>query len=285
MKNDFSLSGYGCAPFPNATICSDFQACPAHSSCVLARGSGNASDLHGVYACVADAGGASWGSSRCSCKPGAPLPPSAVLKNVLVIGDSISLGYTPFLQAALADVALLQHAPFSSDGGSEEAAYTLQCLSYWLASPAGARVPWDLVYINSGMHNSGQGAAWIVPGQSGEPAAYAAELEAILSSLAARVPRVVFGVTSPMLCNATIDAVISGTLNPAARLVAAGAGITDFVDLYAAVTDACGPVPQASCFGQAGGFCPHSNDAGYTYLASKIAPTLRAALEGAPLVK
>jgi hypothetical protein len=129
MANGYSLSSWGCAPFPNATVCggSLFQACPAGSACVLRNGSGNATDLHNVYNCVSPRAGASLGTSRCSCKPGAPLPPSPSLKNVLVIGDSISLGYTPFLAAALADVALVQHAPWSGDGGSEEAAYALQC--------------------------------------------------------------------------------------------------------------------------------------------------------------
>ena len=281
--NAFSLSGWGCAPFTNATICSAFQSCPSSTACVLSHGSGNASDLHGVYRCISRASGADWGQSRCSCKPGAPLPLSSTLKNVLVVGDSISLGYTPALSTALADVAMLQHAPFSTDGGSEEAAYTLQCLSFWLASPSGERLPWDLVYVNSGMHNSGQGADWIVPGQSGEPAAYAAELSSILTVLVSRAPRVVFGITSPMMCNSTIDAVISGTLNPVARLIADDAGLSDsVVDLYAAVTAACGAVPQASCFGQAGGFCPHSNSEGYAYLAGEIAPVIRSALARPP---
>ena len=283
MANDYSLSSWGCAPFPNATVCngSHFQSCPASSTCVLRSGSGNAPDLHTVYDCVSPLG-ASLGTSRCSCKPGAPLPPSPTLKNLLVIGDSISLGYTPFLAAALADIAVIQHAPWSSDGGSEESAYSLQCaLPFWLSTPGGEPIAWDLIYINSGMHNSGQGAAWIVPGQSGEPAAYPSELYALLASLKARAP-LVFGVTSPMMCNATIDAVISQTLNPAARLIAAELNLPT-VDLYAAVTKACGPVPQATCFNQTGGFCPHSENAGYSYLASVIAPVLRAALgEGAP---
>ncbi len=280
MRNDFSMSNgsWGCAPFPNAVVCdgSHFQACPATSTCVLKNGSGNATDLHTVYSCVSPSG-ASLGSSRCSCKPGAPAPPSTTLKNVLIIGDSISLGYTPFLAAALADVAVIQHAPWSSDGGSEEAAYSLQCaLPFWLSAPTGEPIAWDLIYVNSGMHNSGQGAEWVVPGQSGEPAAYASELYAILASLKARAP-LVFGVTSPMLCNATIDSVISTVLNPAARLIAAELALPT-VDLYKAVTAACGPVPQATCFNQTGGFCPHSNNAGYSYLAGVIAPIIRAAL-------
>lgn len=34
------------------------------------------------------------------------------LRNVLVIGDSVSIGYTPFVTAALQTEALVQHAPW-----------------------------------------------------------------------------------------------------------------------------------------------------------------------------
>lgn len=247
---------------------------------------GNASDpndLHAIYSCVDNVTGTSYGTSRCSCKPGAALPPSVSLKNVLIIGDSISIGYTPFVQAALADVALVQHAPFSSDGGAEESAYTLQCtLPYWLGTAAGEPIKWDVIYAQNGMHNTNQGAPWVVPGQSGEPAAYAAELSTLLSSLAMRAAadgsRLLFGITSPMLCNATIDRVISATLNPAARAIAAALALPT-VDLYAAITGRCGAVPQSSCFNATGEFCPHSSDAGYQWLANTvIAPAIRSLL-------
>jgi hypothetical protein len=45
---------------------------------------------------------------KCVCKPGAPLPMSTTLKNILVIGDSVSLGYTPSVADILSDVALVQ---------------------------------------------------------------------------------------------------------------------------------------------------------------------------------
>ncbi len=59
---------------------------------------------------------------KCVCKPGPPLAASTTLKNVLVIGDSVSLGYTPVVAALLEDVALVQHAPWGGDGGAEETA-------------------------------------------------------------------------------------------------------------------------------------------------------------------
>eukprot|EP01050_Picozoa_sp_SAG11_P052074 SAG11_NODE_29968_length_305_cov_1.000000_1_plen_55_part_10 len=48
------------------------------------------------------------------------------------MADSVSLGYTPTLTALLAEVALVQHAPWGGDGGAEETAYGAQCLDYWL---------------------------------------------------------------------------------------------------------------------------------------------------------
>ena len=283
--NLYSVSGWGCAPFPNATICSGFQSCPGGTSCVLAQGSGNYTDLHSVYSCVGPAG-VNFGQSRCSCKPGPPLPPSPTLKNVLIIGDSISLGYTPAIQTGLAGIALVQHGPWSGDGGAEEAAYALQCtLTYWLRSPAGKAVRWDAIFINNGMHSTGlQGAPWYVPGQSGEPAAYAAELNALMGGLvaaaAAAGTKLIFGLTSPFLNNATIDATITGILNPAAEAIMADWGVAT-VDLHAAVVAKCGAVPQAECFGLVGCFSPHCNDAGYAYLADTvITPAIKAALRG-----
>ena len=55
------------------------------------------------------------------CKTGPPLPMSTSLKNILVIGDSVSDGYTPFVSARMAEVALVQHSPWGMvDGGAEE---------------------------------------------------------------------------------------------------------------------------------------------------------------------
>jgi hypothetical protein len=276
--NPFSLSGWGCAPFVNATICSNFQSCPGPTRCVLSAGTPDPNDFHGVYACVGS-GNVSWGRSRCACKPGAPLPPQPNLKNVLIIGDSISIMYTPSVAAALADVAQVQHAPWSSDGGAEESNYALQCgLTHWLASPSGAPISWDLIYFNTGMHNSGQGAAWIVPGQSGEPAAYGAELAALIAGLRGVGTRLLFGITTPMLCNASVNHVIDAGLNPAAAAIMAAQGVQT-VDMYSAVIDKCGPVPQASCFDTVSCFCPHCPGNGSDWLATTvIAPAIRNAL-------
>eukprot|EP01052_Picozoa_sp_SAG31_P025280 SAG31_NODE_2207_length_6189_cov_5.894253_5_plen_92_part_00 len=54
------------------------------------------------------------------CKTGPPIPYSKTLKNVLVVGDSVSIGYTPYIAKMMADKAFVQHSPWGGDGGAEE---------------------------------------------------------------------------------------------------------------------------------------------------------------------
>lgn len=127
-KSGFSTTGFGCCPGANATCCGDYQCCPAGTKCVAASGSG----YDAVYNCTGADGAV--GRNLAVCKPGPTLPWSNATKNVLVIGDSLSIGFTPVLAKALEGVALVQHAPAdTSDGGAEEAAYGVQCIDGELA--------------------------------------------------------------------------------------------------------------------------------------------------------
>ena len=143
------------------------------------------------------------------CKPGPALPYSTIKKNVLVIGDSLSIGYTPLLAANLSDVALVQHAPWDvSDGGAEETQYGERCLEFFLASPSGMAINPDLITFNWGCVDGNILCAWCVnnqsslsfflfrmhdgplgnntlPGQNLPPTDYAAQLENITQSLVA----------------------------------------------------------------------------------------------------
>jgi hypothetical protein len=188
----------GCCPWANATNCpSGFACCPSGTTCRLVSGSGYGS----IYSC--DAAGAPSVTSKCPCKPGAPLKPSATLKNVLVIGDSLSIGYTPRVAANLSDIALVQHAPWDTkDGGAEESEYLAQCLDYWTAHPSGIPFVPDLIWFNSGMHNvmiNGTGT----PGQGGNASSYGPFLQAATARLvgwaAANKVKLVYAWTTPML--------------------------------------------------------------------------------------
>lgn len=207
---------------------------------------------------------------------------SSTLKNVLIIGDSLSIGYTPFVAADLADVALVQHAPWDvSDGGAEEAAYFLQCLDNWLHSPSGMPLQVDLIYFNSGMHNLLAPGSSTVPGQSGTYDEYASELAQGVLQLQAYAKasgtKLLYGLTTPFLCSADTDGIIAHTLNANASAIMAAQGIA-VVDQHAPIIAKCGVAPVASCFALKGCFCPHCPP-GYSWLSSTvIAPAIRAML-------
>ena len=281
--NGFSAGGgWGCCPWPNAVSCaSGYQCCPQGTTCELISGS----SYSAVYTCAS--GGANVTISKCPCKPGAPAPPDPARKNVLVVGDSLSIGYTPLLAQNLADIALVQHAPWDvSDGGAEEIAYSAQCLDNWLRAPNGEMWVPDLIYWNSGMHNLAVNATpgnGQVPGQGGNSSEYAAELAGVADRMLAfaaasgNKTKLIFGLTTPYLCDASIDGVITGTLNAAAAAIMAARGIW-IVDTHAPITSKCGQAPVQSCFGVQKCYCPHCPGA-YNWLADTIiAPAIRAAL-------
>lgn len=275
--NQFSVSGQGCCPWPNGVSCGVTSCCPSNTKCVSVSGSGYSE----VFDCVMS--GAPNVTSKCPCKPGPPLPMSTTKKNVLIIGDSLSIGYTPSVAANLSDIALVQHAPWDvSDGGAEEAAYFGQCLDNWLHSPSGIPIKVDLIWFNSGMHNLGTSGTG-VPGQGGNDTEYASELDAATAQLVEYAQstntKLIYALTTPWLCTLATDQIITGTLNTNATAIMQKRGVP-IVDLHSPIIQKCGAVPQASCFGQGQCWCPHCPP-GYQWLATNyIAPAIRAALSG-----
>lgn len=189
---------------------------------------------------------------------------SDTLKNILVIGDSVSLGYTPAVATLLADVALVQHAPWGGDGGAEETAYGIQCLDYWLRGPAGDKIYPDLVYFNFGLHDGPKlfeypPANVTIPGQEGNMTVYPEQIAQIANSLKAWAAeshtKLMFGITSPMLADARADRDVR-SLNEAAADAMTTRNIST-IDLHAAIVSRCGPAPQSECFGIKNCFSPH----------------------------
>ena len=95
MGTQFSLTGAGCCPWPDAVACTQgtTQCCPAGTTCKLVGGSGYGA----IFNCTDSATGDFVTENAAICKPGALTSYSTTLKNVLVIGDSLSIGYTPYL--------------------------------------------------------------------------------------------------------------------------------------------------------------------------------------------
>ena len=146
----FSPSGVGCCPFKNAVCCpgSQFACCPEGSTCKLAAGSGYDSR----YNCTPADPSLPPTVNAATCKGGPIQPLSATKKNVVWIGDSLSLGMMPHVAQNLSDIAFVQHAPWGGDGGAEETTYGLRCLANYLHSPSGMPLnKLDLVLFNFGM--------------------------------------------------------------------------------------------------------------------------------------
>lgn len=261
----FSVNGKGCCPYENAVCCNNsMTCCPAGSTC---RVDGWQSTCDGAPAALA--------TGQPVCKTGAPLPFSKTLPNILVIGDSVSIGYTPKVASHMASVALVQHSPWDvSDGGAEETAYGVACLRYMLHSPAGEFLKPDVIMFNWGLHDGPLGNV-TQPGQAGLTAVYAAELENITIQLKAVQPqaKLLFAATTAYMCSSQQDGCVVNLNNQAAAIMARHNIPT--VNLHDAITGECGAVPNATCFGTPHCFCPHCSGIGYEFLAKHaIVPAL-----------
>jgi hypothetical protein len=85
--------------------------------------------------------------------------------------------------------------------------------------------------------------------------------------------KLLFALTSPMLNDVAIDDVVVAH-NALAEALMANYSIPT-LDLHQPIIDKCGPVPQASCFGESGCWSPHCPP-GYEWLAnSTIVPAVQ----------
>ena len=170
--------------------------CPADMACCTSKYSPS------TYGCEVAIGNLSDVSAGCGdglpkgdtlcCKMGPAESPSRSLANVLVIGDSVSIGYTGPLAKRLFDVAKVQHGPWDvSDGGALDTAYGVGCLDRWLVTQAQEMVQWDLITFNFGLHD--------LTNSSHCEGLYAQQLANITKRLVALNTKVMFVTTTPFM--------------------------------------------------------------------------------------
>ena len=91
------------------------------------------------------------------CAPGPALEPSTTLPNCLIIGDSVSMQYTPAVAKLLNATCKVQHAPWVGGGSANDAANGLNNLlnCRWLrtAQRPDLRISWDVIMFNFGLHD------------------------------------------------------------------------------------------------------------------------------------
>lgn len=125
----------------------------------------------------------------------APIADTPGLPRVLLIGDSISLGYTLPVRARLAGQANVHRPPVNCG----DTARGVASLDQWLG---GGR--WDVIHFNFGLHDlkyldaKGQLAAPDQGRQVHSPAQYEANLRAIVARLQRTGAQLVFATTTPV---------------------------------------------------------------------------------------
>lgn len=151
-----------------------------------------------------------------TCVPGEKLATATGAPTVLVIGDSISIGYTPHVASALPNYDVV-HNPCNAMTST----WTLQEIDGWLAG----RASFESITWNNGLWDV---ADWI----STPASVYVANLHAIAQKIKAKTTRPIFVLTTQVLPGTPnrVDANVI-TFNALAVQVMAQEGIP-VVDLY-----------------------------------------------------
>lgn len=270
----------GCTRCPAEDLCCTGKAPDAYR---VPGGYGCSPPRENVTGCASGGSGPTAGLpvGRCCCGPGpAASSITTSIPNVLVIGDSVSAGYTPILRAALQGAASVGHGPDNTGGGNADGSnYGALCTPYFVRTPAYELPPWDVITFNYGLHDG-----------DSTNASYSTALASVADQLvevaktakpdaSAKTALIYFLTTHSDGGVVPGEPVTPGNrrvleLNAIATEIMTQRNITT-VDLFATMT-ACGD-PCKSC-------APHCGPAGYQYLVDHaIAPAIRSALAGSLL--
>jgi acyl-CoA thioesterase-1 len=168
--------------------------------------------------------------------PVSPAPaPVAEKPHVLILGDSISIGYTPVVKELL-EGEMVVVRPDENCAGTTKG---VQKIDEWLALDGG---DWDLIWFNFGLHdikrvNADTGRNSNDPSEprQAEPDVYERQLREIVQKLAATGAVLVFATTTPVPAGGVRphrDVADPERYNTIARRVVQAHGVTVH-DLYA----------------------------------------------------
>ncbi|XP_031573469.1 uncharacterized protein LOC116307378 [Actinia tenebrosa] len=198
------------------------------------------------------------------CKPGPSLTNAPQTKKCLVIGDSVSIGYTPWLETSLQNLCQVYHAPWdTADGGALDTKYAVECLSLFLASNVLQKIQYDVIVFNFGIHDVNYDG---FPEEFTDEKMYRKNLISIKESLQATGSKMGYVLTTPIPYNITINDRVK-RYNTVARQVMASGQPVPTADLYNWVVLVCGEPPYNSCVIADKQPSPHYTRQGYKYLS------------------
>lgn len=112
-------------------------------------------------------------------------PEYAHLPRVLLIGDSISMGYTPYVIEMLEGKASVRH----HRGNAGPTIRGVEKIEDWLGS-----TEWDVIHFNWGLHDM---YGWVYAKEDRSPAMYEQRLEALVARLKKTGARLIWATTTP----------------------------------------------------------------------------------------
>ena len=123
------------------------------------------------------------------------------LPNVLIIGDSISIGYYPFVKEKLKGIAKLNR-PMLPEGGFQNCAGTtkgVEKIDQWIGE-----TKWDLIHFNFGLHDikhidplTGKNSKSFDDPHQASPDQYEKNLKLIVKKLKNTKAKLIFASTTP----------------------------------------------------------------------------------------
>ncbi|MDA0372365.1 MAG: sulfatase-like hydrolase/transferase [Planctomycetota bacterium] len=198
---------------------------------------------------------------------------------VLILGDSISIGYLPHLREILGE-SCETYRPIDSRGRPENCqgtTYGVENLERWLAHAGGG---WDVIHFNFGLHDlkrvhpdTGASSPNPAHARQAEPDVYEAQLRRIVGRLAESGSKLIFATTTPVPegdVRPHRDVEDAGRYNAIARRVVAEHGIA-VDDLYAFAAPRLGEIQKPVDV--------HFTKEGSAALAAEVARHVLAALE------
>jgi hypothetical protein len=201
---------------------------------------------------------------KLAAEPAAKPKEEPNLPKVLIIGDSISIGYTKPIFSMLAGKATVRRIP----GNGEFTAFGLEHINSWLGSEK-----WDAIHFNWGI--------WDMHRLNGQvrttPEQYEKNLRELVSILKATGAKLIWATTTPVgpvpsgMKNVPVNIEDVPVYNAVAAKVMKENGVA-IDDLYAAA------LPKADDL--RGPDNRHFKPEGYEFLASKVVESIQAALTG-----
>ena len=127
--------------------------------------------------------------------------PEKKLPNILILGDSISIGYFPFVKELMEGKAVVSR-PFKEDGSPENCQGTMngvENIERWIGSTR-----WDLIHFNFGLHDlkhvdpeTGKNSKDPTHPLQADPKQYKKNLEVIVEKLKTTGAKLIYATTTP----------------------------------------------------------------------------------------